>query len=85
MLDFTRAFRPWKKLENVENLTRIPRGFYERLRQLDPGAVERELGPYLRKGGVRGLLARRELLLEHFERLIRERGEAAVLIDPQGV
>ena len=85
MLDFTRAFRPWKKLENVEILVRIPRGFYERLRQLDPAAVERELGPYLRKGEVRGLLVRRELLLEHFERLIRERGEAAVLIDRQGL
>ena len=81
MLDFTRAFRQWKKLEDVARLTRIPRPFYDRLRRLDPADVKRELGPYLQKGELKGLLARRELLVEHFDRLIAEHGEASVLID----
>lgn len=81
MLDFSRAFRRWKKLDDTAALTRIPRRFYDRLRLLDPAAVKRALAPYLRAVEARGLLARRERLLEHFDRLIAERGEAAVLID----
>jgi hypothetical protein len=81
MLDFTRAFRQWKNLDDVTFLTRIPRRFYDRLGQLDPADVERELRPYLKKGEIKGLLARREKLIEHFDRLIAEQGETAVLID----
>ena len=84
IFDFTRAFRPWKKLQNPESLHRIGRGFLSRLRDLDPADVERELGPYLRPWELKGLLARRDLLVQHFDRLIAEEGEAAVLIDGPG-
>ncbi len=81
LVDFTRAFRAWKKLDDVRILTRIDRGFYERLRGLDPVAVERELGPYLTKKELEGLFARRQALLEHFDQKIAKHGEAVVLID----
>jgi hypothetical protein len=84
MIDFTRAFRQWKQLDDVERLNRIPRGFLDRLRQLDPADVRRDLRPYLTKGELKGLLARREKLLEHFDRLIAEKGETAVLVDRSG-
>lgn len=84
MLDYSRAFRRWKKLEQPEQLKRIGRGFYQRLRDLDPAEIEREVGPYLKKVELKGLLARKELLIRHFEREIAERGEEAVLIEGPG-
>jgi hypothetical protein len=81
MIDFTRAFRPWKKLDDVEPLTRVSRHFYESLVGLDLDAVERELSPYLKKNELKGLFARRQALLKHFDRLIDERGESVVLIE----
>ena len=84
IFDFTRAFRRWEKLQNPESLHRIGRGLFSRLRELEAAAVERELGPLLRPAEVKGLLARRDLLVQHFERLIAEQGEAAVLIEGEG-
>lgn len=84
MIDFTRGFRVWKKLEDVKPLTRVPRRFYDGLRALDLEAVERELEPYLKKAELKGLFARRRLLVEHYDRLIKERGESVVLIDRPG-
>lgn len=81
LIDFTRAFRRWNRLMDVVNLTKVPRGFYQRLRELDPEEVRSELGPYLTKPEMGALLARRDLLVEHFEALIAERGEAAVFVD----
>ncbi len=81
LIDFTRAFRPWKKLDDVKILTRVPRRFYDNLRALDPEAVERELGPFLKKNEVKGLLARRDRLIEHYDARIRQHGEAVVFID----
>ena len=81
MIDFSRAFRMWKQLDDVEPLVSVRRSFYDNLRGLDLEAVERELGPYLKKGELKGLLARRKLLLKHYDGLIKKRGEAAILID----
>ena len=81
IFDFTRAFRRWKKLDRPESLKRIGRGFLDRLRQLEAADVEREVGPYLRPWELKALLARRDLIIQHFERLIAEKGEAAVLIE----
>ncbi len=81
IFDFTRAFRQWKKLDDVKILTRIDRKFYENLRDLDLAAVEREIGPYLRGSELKGLFARRVKLLEHYDKKIKKHGEAVVLID----
>ena len=84
IFDFTRAFRRWEKLDKPESLKRIGRGFLSRLRELDPADVEREVGPYLKPPELKGLLARRDLMVRHFERLIAEKGEFAVLIEGEG-
>jgi hypothetical protein len=81
MIDFTRAFRMWKQLDDVKPLVSVRRSFYDSLRDLDLEAVEQELRPYLTKGELKGLLARRKLLLKHFDGLIKKRGEAAILVD----
>ncbi len=85
MLDFSRAFRKDKKLTgNPARLAKIGRGFLERLRSLDPDEVERALGEYLTRSELKGFLVRRDKMVQHFDDLIAERGEAVVLIDRSG-
>ncbi len=84
MIDFTRAFRLHRKLARPELLSRIGRGLYHRLQELDPEDIESELRPILGKGEIRGVLARRKLILRHFRNRIEELGERAVLFDRPG-
>ena len=65
-------------------LSRIGRGFYRRLQELEADDVESELRPILLKSEVRGVLARRKLLLQHFRHRIEELDERAVLFDRPG-
>jgi hypothetical protein len=39
------------------------------------------LSPHLGRAEIKALLARREKMVQHFQKLIDERGEAAVLYD----
>jgi hypothetical protein len=43
--------------------------------------VERQVGPHLNGGEVDALMKRRDLLVRHFDALIAERGELAVVRD----
>ena len=78
-IDFTRAFRPWPKLRSTEGLLRCERELFASLRALKRNDLEARLGSVLEPREIEGVLARRDLLVAHFEGLMRERGEAAVL------
>ena len=54
------------------------------LRALTEDILTQELRPLLTNWEVKGLLARRDLLLEFFHREIAKRGEAAVIRDMSG-
>ena len=84
MVDFTRAFRLYKKLKDTKGLVRIDRRFYNGLRALTEDILTQELRPLLTNSEVKGLLARRDLLLEFFHREIAKRGEGAVICDMPG-
>ncbi|HXH07698.1 MAG TPA: hypothetical protein VNI83_14035 [Vicinamibacterales bacterium] len=58
---------------------RCDRELPARLRALDAGAFERRTKGHLSRPEIRAVLARRDLIVAHFERLIAEEGEAAVL------
>jgi hypothetical protein len=79
MIDFTRAFRLWPKLPSTEGLDRCDRRLYFRLRSLAREELSAKLSGSLKPGETEGVLARRDLLVAHFQNLIRERGESAVL------
>ena len=79
MIDFTRAFRPKRKLEEPRRLVMCDRELLERLRQLKEEEVLEATKPYLNKGRVRALLARRDKIVQHFETLITQKGEVFVL------
>ncbi len=81
MIDFSRAFRWTAKLQNPKALFKSDRRLLERLRQLDAGTLQERLGRWLGKPEIEAILARRDLIVRHFEGEIAKRGEAAVLYD----
>ena len=80
MIDFTRAFRTWKETRNSLNiLRRCDRNLLEAMRGLTRPAIEKAVGNYLSSGEIDGLLARRDLIVQHFDGLVAQLGEARVL------
>lgn len=79
MIDFTRAFRLWRQIKNPGDLARCDRRLLERLRALTYDQVAQATRPHLGRLEIEALLVRRDLIVQHFERLIAEKGEAAVL------
>ena len=85
LVDFTRAFRTSKRVRKRENLPdRIDRRVLEGLQSLDEQEVRAQLGDVLRASEIKGLLARRDEIVQHFEKLIAERGEARVVRNDPG-
>ena len=72
IVDFSRAFRIRMDLRTPADLVRCDRRIYDALRQLDEETLKRELGPYLRKNEIAGLLARRDKLLKLLGRGCRD-------------
>ncbi len=79
MIDFTRAFRLEKSLDNPKALVRCRRDLLERLRKLDPAEVTARTKRFLRPPEVKAVMARRDKIVAHFEALIAAKGEATVL------
>ena len=79
MIDFTRAFRTFRKLYSVKDLDKIDRRFYDGLRRLTAESLEAATTPYLEKREQKAVLIRRDLLLEHFDARIAAEGEHAVI------
>ncbi len=69
MIDHTRAFRLSHKLMDEKSLDKIDRAFFERLKLLDEVKVKQELGPYLRPMEIKAVMARRDVIVSHFERM----------------
>lgn len=60
---------------------RLPRSFVENIRALTYDSVKKAVGPYLTDKEIKSLLARRDLLLQEVEAMIRDQGEAEVIYD----
>jgi hypothetical protein len=81
MIDHTRAFRMHKVLKDQKNLVRCDRRLLDALKQLDAGVIARETDTYLSAPEVKGLLARRDLIVNFFEQQVAQKGEKYVLYD----
>jgi len=81
LIDFTRAFRVQKKLRAPKNLTKVDRKLLASLEALTDEALTQELGELLTKNELKGISARRDLILEAFREKIAKQGEQAVLYD----
>lgn len=69
MIDHTRAFRLFDTLKTVGNLVRVDRQFLERLKALDRARLVEETKNYLTPFEINALLKRRDLIVQHFERV----------------
>lgn len=81
MIDFTRAFRWTKTLRNRNALVRVDRRLLARLRELKIETLQAALGRWLGKAEIEGLLARRDLIVTHFDTEVQKFGEAPILYD----
>ena len=80
LIDHTRSFRLVRALPNPETVQHCSRDLWDRLRSLDKSTLKTRLGGILRNSEIRSLLHRRDLLLAHLQKLIDQKGEAAVLL-----
>jgi hypothetical protein len=78
-IDFTRAFRISKDLRDSKNLVRCDRHLLEKLRTLDGNQLSEKTKRYLSKDAFKAVMARRDKIVAHFDKLISEKGDAAVL------
>jgi hypothetical protein len=78
-IDFSRAFRTWKKLRNPENLVMCDKNLFEKLKALNEDDLKAATKKELSGSEIKGVLARRDLIVDAFNKLIAQKGEAAVL------
>ncbi len=79
LIDFTRAFGGSRKLFAEANLWRIEDWLLHRLRELTREEVENRLSCCLTRHEMRALLARRDAIVQHFDRKVAQAGAAAVI------
>ena len=79
MIDHTRAFRWTKELRSPENLQRCDRSLLAKLKALTKENLEAALDDYLGENEIKGVLARRDLIVAHFEQM----GEKALYDAPR--
>ena len=79
-IDFTRAFRQHKDLKDpAANLVKCDRQLLEKVKALDANAVTDKTKHYLTKDEVKALMIRRDKIVDHFQRLIAQKGENQIL------
>jgi hypothetical protein len=78
-IDFTRAFRRYENLQAPADLVKCDRKLLERLRALNSAEVLEKTKPHLSKAEIQALIARRDKIVAHFQQLIAQKGEEAVL------
>jgi hypothetical protein len=81
MIDFTRAFRTTRTINNPKQLTRADRTLLTSMRELTLDRVQQALGRWLPKSEIEGLMARRDLIVQFFDKEVAAKGEGAVLYD----
>jgi hypothetical protein len=79
MIDHTRAFRTGRDFLKAENLTRIERNLFEKLRALDRQAFTDSVGKTLTRDEIEALFVRRDKLVQFFDQKIASTGEDKIL------
>lgn len=84
LIDHTRAFDYSPDLQNPAGLSRCDRRLFEAMQTLTREQLKAQLGRWLRDIQINSMLARRDKLVAHFQKLCAEKGDAAVLFtEPQ--
>ncbi len=78
-IDFSRGFRTFKDVKDPKDLVRCDRQLLEKLKALNANDLAEKTKGYLTKDEVKGVMARRDKIVERFQKLIAEKGENEVL------
>jgi len=78
LIDHTRAFRLEKKLQRPNDLTRCEQGLLEGLRRMTAESLAKAVGNSLTESEQEAVLARRDLLVKHFDDRVAKLGEAVL-------
>ena len=78
-IDFTRAFRLNNSLLDPKGLLMCDRQLLQKLKDLNFDDVLARTKPHLNKGEVKAVLQRRDKIVDLFQKLVAQKGEAAVL------
>jgi hypothetical protein len=76
LIDHTRAFAPGKEM--VHKMNRIEKGLWEHMLTLELVSLKAALDPYLDGGQIKDVLQRRDRMKSEIEKMVAEKGEAAV-------
>jgi hypothetical protein len=76
-----RAGKPAEPAGCQKNLVQCDRQLLAAVRHLDKPTLTEHLSDYLDKFQIEGLLARRDKIVEYFEKAIAREGESAILYD----
>ena len=79
MIDHTRSFTGAKKLRYPQRVRWCRRDLWEKLQELDREVLKQECKGLLNGGQIKALMARRDLMVQHIQKLIDEKGEGIVL------
>lgn len=81
MIDHTRSFRNRPTLPNENDISRCDRLLLERLRRLDESTVRARLSAWVQPAQLDALLARRDRIVDHFDRLAVQMGAERVFYE----
>jgi hypothetical protein len=79
LIDHSRAFRAHKTLKDQSVLKSCDRNMLAKMKTLDEATLTKEIGKEVTKDEIRGLLARRDLIVKVFE----DKGESALFDRPK--
>lgn len=78
-IDFSRAFRRYTDLQSPKDLVQCDRQLLARLKALDANELAARTKGFLSKDEVKAVMVRRDKIVDHFQKLIAEKGESEVL------
>lgn len=80
LIDHSRAFTGSKDIARMSQFTRVDGALWEKMLALDETQLASALGKWLDKGKLRAIFARRDRMKKNIDRMVAQKGEAAVVI-----
>jgi hypothetical protein len=80
-IDCSRCFVTVPKPLTLDTVTGCERNLWRRLHEVTDAQITTAMEPYLNRGEIAALIARRAAVVKHIDGLIQKRGEAAVIFD----
>jgi hypothetical protein len=79
LIDHTRAFVTDKNMAH-KNMTRVDAELWDRMKALTQESLTAAIGKWVGRGEIKAVLERRDRLQQIIDKLIKEKGEAAVIL-----